>query len=90
MQKSTVMENLDLLILDVCYEYYQEGHFTIDGDDLAERLKRLCFDNFDNVAARIGYLWENNYLESSNDRYYLTDRSLELLKKIKQSGMLKS
>lgn len=84
------MENLDLLILDVCFEYFQEGDFTIDSDELNNRLKRLCIDDYDNVSARIGYLWENNFLESSNDRYYLTDRSLELFKRIKQSGMLKS
>lgn len=77
------MKSLDLLILDTCFEFFQSGDYTIDSDLLFEKLKRLCVEDEVLLTKRVDALWEDNYLESSNGRYYLTDKSLTLLQKLK-------
>lgn len=78
-----MMKSLDLLILDTCFEFFQSGDYTIDSDLLFEKLKRLCVEDEILVNQRVDSLWEENFLESSNGRYYLTDKALKLLQKLK-------
>lgn len=76
------MDNIDLMILNVCFEAFNDGAYTIDADLLIEKMARLCYDDYDNVEGRIDELWENDFLASSNGQYYLTDKSLELIKRL--------
>lgn len=77
------MKNLDLLILDTCFDLFQNGNYTTDAELLFEKLKSLCLEEDNVLSARVEYLWEQNYLESSNGRYYLTDQALQLLNNLK-------
>lgn len=77
------MKSLDLLILDTCFEFFQSGDYTIDSDLLFEKLKKICLEKEVLLIKRVDALWEENYLESSNGRYYLTDKSLNFLQKLK-------
>ncbi len=76
------MDNTDLMILGVCFEAFEDGAYSIDADLLVEKMARLCYDEFDDVEGRIENLWENNFLSSTNGQYYLTDKSLELIKRL--------
>jgi len=76
------MDNIDLMIINVCFEAFQNGAYTVDGDFLLEKMARLYFDDYDNIEGRIESLWENNFLSSSNGQYYLTDKALQFIKKI--------
>lgn len=78
------MESLELLILDMCFQYFQSAEYSIDSEDLVEKMVKISCQPETEIYPRIESLWEQNYLESSNGRYYLTDNALELLKKLKQ------
>lgn len=78
------MDNIDLMILNVCFEDAQKGSHTIDAEYLVEKMTRMSLGECFDIENRIGLLWENNYLSSSNGQYYLTDKSLQLIKKADQ------
>lgn len=80
------MDNIDLMILNVCFDAFEDGAYSIDADLLVEKMSRLCFGEFDNIEGRIESLWENNFLASTNGQYYLTDKSLNLIKKLDNTG----
>lgn len=78
------MVSLDLLILDVCFKEFKEGVYTIDCGVLIEKMKSICVDKTELIKERVEYLWENNFFESSNGSYYLTDKSLDTLNKMRR------
>ena len=56
------MDNTDLMILNVCFEAFEDGAYSIDADLLVEKMARLCFDEFDDVEGRIENLWEKKII----------------------------
>lgn len=83
--KIIMMDSIDLMILNVCFDAFEDGAYSIDADLLVEKMARLCYDQFDNVEGRIENLWENDFLASNNGQYYLTDKSLELIKNLDET-----
>lgn len=76
------MDSIDLRILNVCFEAFEEGAYSVDAELLVEKMLRISYDDLDNVEGRIDDLWENDFLASSNGQYYLTDKSLELIRNL--------
>jgi hypothetical protein len=77
------MNNTELLILNICFKDFRKGDYSIDADDLLDILGNACAEDELELLKIIDNLWEENYLESSNGRYYLTDKSLKFLKENK-------
>lgn len=77
------MKSLDLQILDTCFEFFNSGNYSIESELLFGKLKKISVDNQVLINQRVDALWEENFLESSNGKYYLTDKALELLQKLK-------
>ena len=76
------MNSIEVLILSACYKHLQNGNSSINGDFLIEQLKLVCTESELEILRSIDLLWEDNYLESSNGFYYLTDKSLKFFKKL--------
>lgn len=81
------MENTDLMILDVIYKHWEKGDYLMDCSVLFENLEKLCFGQMDFVDQRVEFLWENGYIDSSNGQYFLTDKSLQVVRNIKQGRL---
>ena len=77
------MDNYDVLILDVCYNFLQKGEYTIDMNELSDSMIIHSAMDLQVIQERIENLWEHNYLSSCNGKYCLTDKSLSFLKEVK-------
>lgn len=77
------MDNYDVLILDVCYNYLQKGEYSIGLHELSDSMIIQTTMSLQVIQERIESLWEHNYLSSINGKYCLTDKSLSFLKEVK-------